>query len=175
MSEMVEETTTPLLSSGSTLLTACGDDLSTEIATAVSALHECSSDDIPSTLWCVDSGSGRSIGNRRGFFTDLKTGTGHRMVFPNGESLTSRRTGIVDLKIINTSFDTHKTIINLTIEDCTLVEGFEENIISEYYLLKTLGYDLSVSPDANLKHYSKDGHQITARAINGIYYTVLRN
>ena len=55
MSEMMEETmTTTLLSSGSTLLTACGDDLSTEIATAVSALHECSSDDILSTLWCVD-------------------------------------------------------------------------------------------------------------------------
>ena len=76
MSEMVEETTTPLLSatddksemmeetmtttplsSGSILLTACGDDLPTEIATAVIALHEFCSDDILSTLWCVDSGS----------------------------------------------------------------------------------------------------------------------
>ena len=122
------------------------------------------------TEWCVDSGSGRNIGRFRSSFRSIGETPGHRMVFPNGESMTSTETGVVVINVYNTLDVDNIDVIPLTIDNCSLQEGFELNIISEFYLLNTLQYIVSTSQDGKFKYYSKDSHRITARAINGVYY-----
>ena len=127
-----------------------------------------SDDKITNTHWCIDSGAGKSVCNRKEWLRwTRQDDKGHHLVFPNGEGAFVRTEGLASLTFLNKHPLQNSSV---DIPNVLLSEDVEICILAESTLLIDLQFQLEVSKSGRTKTYRRGEQCIEAIMIKGAYF-----